>query len=142
MSDQPQFRTRVLPMPKERDEILWQRTGGTVESKPASRCDEKSFLLWIGTNAYRFTQTDANWCFADSAVEALRLMEAAWRADDSPLPEWIEQAIEQAKDLPGYEGPLGIVFIAQSIVKPDDVHTWQAEAMYQYLRWQAQQEQK
>jgi hypothetical protein len=97
---------------------------------------------------------DVRWNFADPAVEALRLQEAAWRADTSPLPEDLLSAIEETKysfkrghersaevlhELMFADG--GVFNLGEpDLIKISDAARSCMKHVYNLLRWQAQQE--
>lgn len=100
MSDQPTFRHRVLPMPKVEDKII--SIGGEL-SEVDSIDNHLDGYVWIKTRFGGVVLVE--WAkaghlnFADPAVEAQRLMEAAYRADTSPPPEWLVENTKYAKDV-------------------------------------------
>jgi len=113
--------------------------------------DGGAFLCGREGNATRFERTISSplagaksWCFADPAVEAQRLQEAAWRADTSELPEWIEGAIRFCK---ADNMELTLENLAWCAVQGNCENMEQATRFLVnelpcLLRWQAQQEQK
>ena len=89
--EEPRFRPRVLPMPKVGDIILSNLFPGKVFTVIKEKAIKCSFALFECVDEdyvhYGFEYERLIWCFADPAVEALRLQEAAWRADTSPFPD-------------------------------------------------------
>jgi hypothetical protein len=87
-----------------------------------------------------------SWNWQDPAVEAKRLMEAAYRADTSPFPEWLTETIEDI-ETSKHGHPAAAIEIADYQMwmlgagssNPDKAR----EALSRFthlLRWQAQQE--
>ena len=148
MSDQPQFRTRVLPMPKVGDEIeIYFATSGGFVSQVEE--EEGRFFVPIGeyVGVWLTIYGNEEWNWADPAVEALRLQEAAWRADTSPLPDWLAENTKYAEDVE--EVICNIVSDCMTTCgcyeRGDRVDAHKAikaiaEAIPHLLRWQAQQE--
>lgn len=154
MSDQPQFRPRVLPMPRVGDRLLGKFRDG-VFLGIVLRIDKRRSafqVVWedaAGAGTLWSRTNDASWCWEKTAAEALRLQEAAWRADTSPLPESLVENTKYAKDI---EEVIGNIFgdcmtTCGCYERGDKVDAHKAikaiaEAAPHLLRWQAQQEQK
>ncbi len=152
---EPCFRPRVLPMPKVGDEICFALYDGktTYTGRVTSIVGGRKFKADSTLGELTRSVDHNNWNFADPAVEAQRLQEAAWRADTRPLPEWIQEAMKQrgrytqSKDI---EGVIEHIFddscvkceayYGEPITDTGKAATLAIEAVPHLLRWQAQQE--
>jgi len=139
-----------MPMPKVGDWVVITLSGPSDQRLCQVRSvDGDAFLCGCEGNATRFERTISSplagrksWCFADPAVEAQRLQEAAWRADTSPFPWWIKQALLFCED----EGvDKTIEQLTRSAIELNCENMEQSakfmlENGHHLLRWQAQQE--
>lgn len=135
-------------MPKAGDKIIskW----GTVCTVVSAAGDFVHARSDISENDHAYPFGD--WCFADPAVEAQRLQEAAWRADTSPFPEAVADRVKYPANFPVniqdiLENilddmiPCGNSFYDYSL-SPSTAASCALEIVPHLLRWQAQQEQK
>jgi hypothetical protein len=149
---EPRFRPRVLPMPKVGDNVHLMGFHMSAVPGVVTAVDYGKRTFNVNTDGtergHSLAFDDVRWNFADPAVEALRLQEAAWRADTSPLPEWLEEEVRYMEDIESIilniledntEGA-ACYDCSLDVVNPKKAAKAIAEAVPHLLRWQAQQE--
>lgn len=92
------FRPRILPMPKVGDEIK-DVYGNTSVVSAHNKYEPSLFSVVLSDGKHHcYDSLDNIWSWQDPVVESQRLMEAAYRADTSPLPESLLESIEMASE--------------------------------------------
>jgi len=157
-----ELRLRTFPMPQVGDE-MWVQMNGDAQAyrgKVVQVYGQDSFDIETAAGIANRTKNSDRyesgyaWGWLDPAIEAQRLQEAAWRADDSPLPEELLSAIDETKYSfkRGHERSEEILhelmFSDSGIMNlggPDFIDISDAarvcmKHIYNLLRWQAQQE--
>lgn len=138
MENAPQFRPRALPMPKVGDRIIVLSTyipTHQYEYATVFSVNKSIFYYIFDGGRKGYASLNCTWCYSDPAVEAQRLMEAAYRADTSPLPESLLEAIEMASE----EGDTEADNVLAILIEQHPA-TIVFALVPHLLRWQAQQE--
>ena len=136
---EPRFRPRLMPMPKVGDKII-DMYGNISVVSGYNKWEPSLFSTVLSDGKpYCYDATDTIWGFADPAVEAQRLQEAAWRADTSPLPQWLTSLVERLEASKFPHVNIGRLLRNAMADNPEDTD-FIIEAVPHLLRWQAQQE--